>query len=103
MRDPFKGAARRIVERVGESAVFIRKSDGARITTTAVLDKDLMLMDELGDVMSRGDAISLIMDDVGTPKTGDQVYFSDSELTYTLGRSAKDDGYVSQMWAQRDG
>ena len=103
MRDPFEKAAGRIVKRIGKECIFIRFSNGERIKTTAVLDEDLEVFDEVGNVINREDMVSLLNDEVGVPKTRDKVEFSDSGRVYKLGRTVRDDGFVAKMLATRSG
>ena len=103
MSDPFAKSARRIVERVGTACVFTRLSDGERVANIkAVLDRDVELIDDLGQVVDRDDMVQLLVEDVGVPKSGDTVEFTDSGDVYTLGRTVKDDGYVAKLMAQKN-
>jgi hypothetical protein len=102
MTDPFAKAAVRIIHRVGDQCVFTRYSDSERVPTVAVLDRDVEIIDELGNVIDRDDMVSLIVADVGVPKSRDTVHFSELDLTYRLGRTIRDDGYVAKMLAHKN-
>lgn len=101
--DPFAKAAARIVKRMGQSCIFVRSSTSERIQTYAVLDEEVEIVDELGNLVDRNDVIALIVAEVGKPKNGDSVIFNESGATYLLGRNVRDDGYVSKMMATKDG
>ena len=101
--DPFENAAQRIVALAGgREAVLTRASDGSRVLCTALLDQDVELMDELGNVIERDDMISLLVSEVGRPRSRDTVEFFDSGRVYMLGRTVRDDGYVAKMVATRN-
>lgn len=101
--DPFKTAARRIVRRNSVPAVFTRYSDGERISVRAVLDLDVEITDELGNIIDRDDMISLLSEEVGVAKSRDTVVLAETGVTYTLGRTVRDDGYVIKLMAHRNG
>lgn len=100
MPDPFAKAASRIIGKIGASCVHVSYETGDRTKAMAVLDRDVEIIDELGQVVERDDAISLLVSDVEVPKNRDTVEF-DSGETYMLGRKVKSDGYVTQMLAHR--
>lgn len=102
MTDPFAAAAARIVQVVGEECVHTSYATGTRTVTTAVLDLDVEIIDELGNIVDRDDMISLLHTAVGAPKSRDTVEFPTLGKTYTLGRTVRDDGYVAKMMAHRD-
>ena len=103
MHDPFKTAARNIFARVGFPCVFTRFSTGERVVTTAILDKDVEIVDEVGNLITRDDMISLLLEEVGVPKARDTVEFTELGDTYTLGRNVRDDMYVVKLMASKNG
>lgn len=99
MHDPFALAAERIVRMTGFPCVYTNARTGERVTTVAVLDRDVEMVDELGQIIEREDAISLLISVTGVPKSGDKVWFEALDATYKLGRTFKNDGYVAQLQA----
>lgn len=100
MPDPFLPAARRIIAKIGDACTLTRDANAQQVSTIAVLDRDVEVFDELGNVIERADMISLLVDDVGTPKSKDVVAFTGGD-TYRLGRTVNSDGYVVRMMARR--
>lgn len=103
MTDPFAPAAARIIKRMGEACTLTRNSDASVVATIAVLDRDVEIVDELGNIVDRDDMISLLSADVGVAKSRDFVTFTTSGEVFTLGRTIKDDGFVMKMLAHKNG
>ena len=102
MTDPFAAAASRIIYSMGEECVHTSNATSERTVTIALLDKDVEIVDELGNIIDRDDMISLICAEVGKPKSRDTIEFPRSGEKYILGRTVRDDGYVAKMMAHRD-
>lgn len=89
---------------MGDPCDFTRASDESVVDTFAVLDKDVEMFDELGNVIDRADTVTLLNADVGRAKSSDKVEFTGGDFegqVFFLGRTIKDDGYAITMMARR--
>lgn len=82
----------------GHACTYIRPVTGAEISTVCALERAVEFTGYESEIAERGDTVSLLVEDVGTPEEGDRVRIGDQEWDLFGPRS--DDGYVVTVEAR---
>ena len=98
MSDPFLRATVSVFNRLGHAATYTPVS-GAPVTCRAIVNRDVAMVGEYGQVTEKRTQIELMKQDVATPKRGDTIVIAEGVYagTYTVESKDSDDGYVVRV------
>jgi|GEM_PF-4514211 len=96
LRHRFDGAARRLLERTGESARYVPADGTPAFPILAALDESAAEVGDYGVTVASRPAVDLLKAEVPRPQQGDLIVFGDG--SWSVDRKDTDDGHIIRVW-----
>jgi hypothetical protein len=90
--DLFRTANRTAMRAVGAPAQITDVSEAEVTEVMAVIDRDIEVLDESGQIVGRTHTVGIVRDSIAFVPVRNDLVVADS-ITYTLGKRLEDDGF----------